>query len=352
MKVTIGGDFYIAPEYQNSNLLSDELVSFFENSDINILNLETPVITGENTSKILKTGPHLFTTEKIFEYLKRINISCVTLANNHILDYGENGLIQTLDACKKYKILTCGAGLNLKEASVPTILEKNGIKLALVNFCENEWSIADFVFVIIHGGHEYYNLPSPRMVRQYRFFAENGADAIIGHHTHCISGFELHNNVPIFYSLGNMLFTRPNKNEEWFRGLILQFDINKGKTIQWNLHPIIQSYNDYSLNLMIDNLKEETLDDFNSFSKIIKDDEELIERWNEFVEQQQKLLRVFSPLNIIPSKYLRLALYKFIFRNHFISKKNIKQLLNLTRCEAHRDLTIELLKKEITKDNA
>ena len=50
----------------------------------------------------------------------------------------------------------------------------------------------DFVIVIAHGGHEYYNLPSPRMQKLYRFFAENGADIVIGHHTHCVSGHAIH----------------------------------------------------------------------------------------------------------------------------------------------------------------
>ena len=65
----------------------------------------------------------------------------------------------------------------------------------------------DKVIVIVHGGHEYYNLLSPRMQKQYRFYADQGADIVVGHHTHCISGNEIHNGVPKYYSLGNFLFT-------------------------------------------------------------------------------------------------------------------------------------------------
>ena len=51
---------------------------------------------------------------------------------------------------------------------------------------------ADYVFVIVHGGHEHYSLPSPKMQKQYRFYVEQGADIVIGHHTHCINGNEVY----------------------------------------------------------------------------------------------------------------------------------------------------------------
>ena len=97
------------------------------------------------------------------------------------------------------------------------------MKIAILNFCENEWSIAeddspganpmdiidntnhireakashDKVIVIVHGGHEYYNLPSPRMQKQYRFYADQDADIVVGHNTHCISGSEMYKGVEL-----------------------------------------------------------------------------------------------------------------------------------------------------------
>ena len=220
IKINICGDFCVTEPFLNNNLFSEEIVSIFEEGDLNILNLECPVIDYDASLKIEKTGPHLRTNEGIFTLLKKINTHAVALANNHIMDYGTSGLNSTLSLCKDNNILTTGAGINLEEASQPAIFEKNGIKIGIINFCENEWSIAtndipganpldliavyskikeirpqvDFVIVIVHGGHEYYNYPSPRMVKQYRFFAENGADVVIGHHTHCISGYEIFNN--------------------------------------------------------------------------------------------------------------------------------------------------------------
>ena len=62
--------------------------------------------------------------------------------------------------------------------------------------------------MIVHGGHECYNLPSPRMQKQYLFYADQGADIVVGHHTHCISGYEVYKGVPIYYSLGNFCLPR------------------------------------------------------------------------------------------------------------------------------------------------
>jgi len=173
----------------------------------------------------------------VFPYLKQLKVDAVTLANNHILDYGAKGLSDTFETLKQNKIDYVGAGNNLKEAAQPLTLEKDGQRIAILNFCENEWSIAeedkpganpmdiientnqikaakathDKVICIIHGGHEYYHLPSPRMQKQYRFYVDNGADAIVGHHTHCVGGYEVYNDVPIIYSLGNFLFIKPSK---------------------------------------------------------------------------------------------------------------------------------------------
>jgi len=229
--VNIAGDFCITPAFVKKDLVQEQVKEIFNSSSINIVNLECPVNNGGEKYKIIKHGPHLQTTEQIFDHLKALSISAVTLANNHILDYGEQGLNTTLEACKRNNIAAAGVGKDLKDAAKFIIIEKEDYRIAIVNFCENEWSIAsdetpganpldiienirqikkarteaDFVIVIIHGGNEYYNLPSPRIVKQYRFFAENGADAIISHHTHCVSGYEVYNKVPIFYGLGNML---------------------------------------------------------------------------------------------------------------------------------------------------
>jgi poly-gamma-glutamate capsule biosynthesis protein CapA/YwtB (metallophosphatase superfamily) len=373
-QIKIGGDFCITPSYVSKNLFTDEFVNFFMKSDLNIVNLECPVIS-EGENKITKIGPHLSTTEEVYNQLRKINVHAVTLANNHILDYGEKGLEATFESCKRNNMLYVGAGKELSDASKPLVIESNDIRVGIVNFCENEWSVAteknaganpldlidnlkqikqaremaDFVLVIIHGGHEFYNLPSPRMLKTYRFFAENGADAVIGHHTHCISGFEQHNNVPIFYGLGNMLFTKPVKSEEWYKGIILQLTLEIGKPIDFELHPILQSKSDYKLTLLENTSKEKVLSEIKALSDTISNKAELERKWEQFVVSKKRDINIFSPLNFVPGRYVQAALYRLGFNKILMSKQGLAQILNQIRCEAHRDITFSLINNTILK---
>ena len=138
-----------------------------------------------------------------------------------------------------------GGGNSLRQASETLYKSIDGHTLAVINCCEHEFSIAtetssganplnpiqqyykiqearknaDYVLVIVHGGHEHYQLPSPRMKETYRFFVDAGADAVVNHHQHCYSGYEVYNGKPIFYGIGNFLFDREGvRNSIWNEG--------------------------------------------------------------------------------------------------------------------------------------
>lgn len=370
IKVTIGGDFCVTSSFTSANLFNEEVIDLFKNSDLNILNLECPVLGTGIHKKIKKSGPHLYTNYNVFNLLKQINTHVVTLANNHILDYGIGGINTTLKGCTENNILTTGAGHNAKEASQPVIIKKKGVRIALVNFCEHEFSIAtkiraganpldlidnlkqikkartlaDFVFVIIHGGHEHYNLPSPRMVKQYRFFAENGADAVIGHHTHCISGFENHNGVPIFYGLGNLLFTMPYNNENWNYGLLVQFEIEEEKTLKWRLIPTQQSTQNYKLSLCHGNDYFKTEEKIKHYNSIISQENLLNKAWESYArDMESQIINDFSPINILPSRYFRAILRKLGFNRIIFRERYLIPLINLIECESLYDLSQYIL---------
>jgi len=363
--ILIAGDLVIDQAYKTSNINSN-VVDLFNNSDLNIVNLEAPV-TASN-SKIIKTGPHLKSNEKsTLEVLKVLRIDAVTLANNHLLDYDEKGVKDTLEFCENNKIHTIGAGMNLNEASKTKYFDTKEGKIALVNFAENEWSSAteetaganpmdiidntnqikeakknaDFVFVIIHGGHEYYNLPSPRMQKQYRFYAEQGADLIVGHHTHCISGHETYKGVPIYYSLGNFLFTKPSTYEDWYSGLVLRITIDDNKKIKTDEF-VIKQQRDFSLKLLNDNETKIIIDRFNNYSEIINNKFKLNKSWHENIKHETtNYLKILSPNSFLKNRYLRGVANRLKINN----KRGNSLLLNMLKCESHRDLSIEVSKK-------
>src|SRR5690606_12095475 len=138
MKLLITGDFVINQPYSTSQI-NKEVKELFAQSDYNIVNLEAPV-TNSN-SKILKTGPHLKADKKsTLKVLKALNINLCTLANNHILDYDEQGVFETLSFCKENNIQTVGAGKNIEEASRVFYLDSDVGKVAIINIAENEWA--------------------------------------------------------------------------------------------------------------------------------------------------------------------------------------------------------------------
>jgi|LSQX01.1.fsa_nt_gb poly-gamma-glutamate synthesis protein (capsule biosynthesis protein) len=90
------------------------------------------------------TGSHLrMLSDTNMPYLHQLKIDAVTMANNHILDYGYKGVKDTFKELVDHKIKYIGAGNDLTEARKPLSLHKDGMKIAILNFCENEWSIAE-----------------------------------------------------------------------------------------------------------------------------------------------------------------------------------------------------------------
>lgn len=156
----------------------------------------------------------------------------LSLANNHVMDCGEEGLIFTQSYLQKLNINTVGAGRNSEEANSPLILTHAGKRIALIaatdaTHCKatsdragiaalslkrlKKWTRAitdhvDVVVLCIHSDLEFTNYPAPWKVRMSRELARAGADIVIHHHPHTLQGIELYDNALIAYSLGNFIF--------------------------------------------------------------------------------------------------------------------------------------------------
>lgn len=372
-KFLITGDFVVTKPYA---IAADSKVKqLFAQSDLNVVNLESPVTNANESDQILKTGPHLKAHQEATKTaLHDLKIGLATLANNHILDYGKKGVADTLQFCKENAISTVGAHLTLQQAQQTYYTTVGTHKIAIVNFAENEWSSAtenaaganpmdtidnvrqiieakknaDFVFVIVHGGHEYHNLPSPRMKKQYRFYVDNGADLVIGHHTHCISGWEQYKQGSIFYSLGNFLFTKPSPFNEWYFGLILSVHINEKGQLQTELIPCKQDKESFELHLLENEEKQQAEDKIADLNKIIHDDVLLAQSWKDYVKRSAAdYLNLWSPLSSIRNRYVRAVLRKSGI--DFLNKKIVALYVNLMRCEAHADLSKEALSQYLEK---
>lgn len=366
--IVVAGDF--CPQSRVAEKLEHEDYKFVLGAikdtltevEYSIVNFECPVVKGGELP-IPKQGPNLHCTEKGIEAVKLAGFNCVTLANNHFRDYGDSGVYSTLEACKNYNLDTVGGGKNRNEAS--QILYKNidGVELAIINCCENEFSIAtettagsnplnpvrqyyaikearkkaDFILVITHGGHEMWQLPSPRMVETYRFLVDAGADAVVNHHQHCFSGYEVYNGKPIFYGLGNFCFDRPeHQNDIWNYGYMVE--LNLLDTLKFRLIPYKQCGEKPSVEILNDVKKfNQEIEELN---KIIADSVLLQQKTDDYYRQSARETRfVFEPFyGTIIERLLRKGLLKSL-----LSKRQLIKLRNMVCCESHRDKTIYYL---------
>jgi len=372
MKLTFSGDLALNNLFLDNldiDNFSTDLNDLFINSDLNIVNLEAPIVNKLNP--IDKIGTHLSTDGRICDFLSKINTDLVTLANNHILDHGVSGLENTISNLDKSKINYLGAGSDLYSASKAFIVDKNNIKVGILNIAENEFSNSynnspganpldiisnsqqiintkknvDKLILVVHGGIELYSLPTPRFKKLLRYFADIGADTIISHHTHRYNGYEVYNDTPIFYGLGNFFFPNVNDNDyEWSLGVTVELNIDSNKNISFLTHPFLQNYkSSHQINI----LKENALSDFrmreNKINQIILNDSLLNQKFDLFFNQIKNNYNHF--LQPYTSKIFH-KLYSLGIIPSFLNNKFKKRLyLNIIRCEAHREILLKLLKK-------
>lgn len=374
-KIIIAGDFCPRErvqehiEAQNFEIIFGEIKKYTSKADYSIVNLEAPIVKGA-ANPISKCGPSLKAIPATTDAILYAGFNMVTLANNHFYDYGDKGVSDTVNACKEAGIDTVGGDVNIIEASKTFYKEIKGDVYAFINCCEHEFSIATdtqggsnpinpikqfyaikaakekakWVIVIVHGGHEHYNLPSPRMKETYRFFIDAGADAVINHHQHCYSGYEVYNSKPIFYGLGNFCFDRiKRRNSKWNTGYIVELELNVN-AISFRTIPYMQA--DKEPGVIV--LKEQC--DIDAFEKDIKElnatisnDTLLKQKHEEFMEKTKKyFLSIAEPYT---NRYMR-ALYIRGFLPSKMSKQRQAMLLNHIMCEAHQERFIYALKNK------
>jgi poly-gamma-glutamate synthesis protein (capsule biosynthesis protein) len=377
IKIVFGGDFFLGREYEtyvieHPQQIWGDLLSIFKNCDFSTLNLEAPVTNSK--SKIKKTGPHLKLHFETLNALKAISLSMVTLSNNHINDFGIKGVMDTIENCRKINIKAIGAGANLDQAKQPIIFEIKGKPIAFINVSENEWNSAtkissgsnpfDIVtvtkqlkaikkftkniFLIIHGGHEHYQLPNPKTVTIFRFLIDMGARAIISHHTHCFSGYEIYNGSPIFYGLGNLLFPFQTGLQTWLEGFIIDLTIHENDDIDFKLHPYTQFINKKVPMLLSMNgkAKDNFYKKLNELNRIICNEELLQLEWDNYIKMKtEEVMSLFvAPTYLTGRLIKKLKLSRFL-----ISENMILHRLNQIRCESHYELSKAVLQDFIKR---
>jgi poly-gamma-glutamate capsule biosynthesis protein CapA/YwtB (metallophosphatase superfamily) len=371
VKLLVTGDFCPHNRIQDLVLKSDyqsvfnDFIDIFQENDLNVTDLECPLTS--HRIRRMKTGPHQKAEPICVELLKYANIRLATLANNHIMDYGSTGAKDTIELCHRNDIQTVGAGEGIEYARKPYIASIRGKQIAFINVADQEFltdtdgsfqanpvdplntyydlvssrNKYDYVILIIHGGNEFYHLPSPRIKKLYRFFIDVGADAVISHHTHCFSGYEIYKGKPIFYGLGNFIYDWPGRtNSDWNKGYVVRLTCSD--EIQFDIIPLKQSNiipGVFHLNTKEEIEFKHKLEERN---QIISDDIKLDQAFNQYVKNVTPMYDSF--IEPYFGRFLN-ALRQRRFLPDLMNKKKRLLLLNLVRCEAHREILLQMLAK-------
>ncbi|MBR6794318.1 MAG: CapA family protein [Clostridia bacterium] len=259
MKILFAADmsfnyFSALPTAAEAEKIMEQTATYFKAADFSMLNLENIFGKAEEHTPIVKAGPNLISDERFAAFIDKLNPTVVGLANNHSRDFGDSALRYTIEFMKNKGYQVIGAGKNIEEAYAPAILEKDGLKAAVIAVNENEFGIADVdaagtagynltrvtkaIFaakaqgalpvIYFHGGNEYNPFPSPGKVDLYRHFIDLGARAVIAMHTHCPQGYEFYEGCPIVYSMGNFFFPSKNERPTWKVGYMTELELTEG----------------------------------------------------------------------------------------------------------------------------
>ncbi len=240
-----------------------KMLPYFSGAQIIFGNVEGP-LTDRGTPEEDKTFVFHSPPDKVGAALKAAGFNVVSLANNHTLDYGADGLIQTIEALDAAGILHAGAGADLRAARQPALIQANGLRIAILAYSmtlpENFFAgpdkagtafghesqviadvtaarkQADIVLVSFHWGQEGKTALRDYQTRLGHAAIDAGASAVIGHHPHILQGIEQYKDGVILYSLGNFTFGSYSKTSA--RSAVAQLRFRSGHLQDVRLFPI------------------------------------------------------------------------------------------------------------------
>ncbi|MDO9278907.1 MAG: CapA family protein [Polaromonas sp.] len=239
------------------------LADVFASADIRIGNLECVVATiGSAGNKNFTFRAH----PRTLPVLKR-HFDAVALANNHSGDYGREAFAQMLDLLKEAGLAQFGGGHNLSQAHAPLIIERKGLRIALLGYNEFmprsfeadynapgiAWSEdeqvvddirqaravhgADLVIPVMHWGWENEPTSNARQRQLARLMIDAGADAVIGGHPHVTQETAQYKGKPIIYSVGNFVM-KETDNAEQRRGWVLRLQLDAQGVSRFDTIPV------------------------------------------------------------------------------------------------------------------
>lgn len=258
-KISIGftGDLgfsgYFTGAYKKTDLLDNNLKEFFKANDATVINYENPITACRITKK--KRLAHRSDPEALDFIKANFNNPVLSFANNHLMDYGYIGMIDTIENTEAAGLPYIGAGRDIDEAS-KMIIVGDDIKIGIMSMQYKKYMVAndrhggpfhesfdiyikrrieefrskvDWLVLVYHGGDEFLYSPMPYIRKLLKKYLSWGCDVVVAHHPHVVQGFEYVGEKAIFYSLGNFIFDTDYQRvqEGVDRGMLLRLTFTK-----------------------------------------------------------------------------------------------------------------------------
>ena len=248
-----------------------DTLSVLQKQDLLVGNLEGP-LTSRGTP-LDKTYTFRF-PPRVLEALKKAGFRYLSLTNNHVVDYGKEGLLDTLQAFGTFGMGTSGIGSSLEEARRPwkflspggrpvyilsmgayppeksgfdgskeasAGIDRPGILWASEENLESlkkSYPTGGMNILMVHGGYEWQSTPHRGQVDLYRGFIDRGVDIVFGSHPHVVQGMEVYRGKLIFYSLGNFLFPGMDETLGGEESMIVSCGVYRGKVRYLEVYPV------------------------------------------------------------------------------------------------------------------
>lgn len=351
--ILIGADIAFIGQFKNFDSqvnLGKQIRELIDGVDYRIYDLELPLTNSDD--KISKTGPNLKMQPSEILGLKQLQPNLLVTANNHIMDYGTEGVKSTIDILEKEDIDNIGSGIDVIRCT--SSFELDGYKFGIYNGAEKEFSEQrgktyinvfdegavniirqlkdnnDYVIAIYHGGIEHYVYPGDYLVTRCHAMADAGADLILCQHNHIIGVFEEYNKSTILYGQGNFIADYNYSDTDY--GLLVKLNWNN-EEINVSFIPIEKNGNIVELvdseksAEMLNQLEERSKNDFSA-------------KYHEYIQNE-----IYHRLQACCA--MPLVLRKIDnHTNHFFikckfRKKDLLLIQNLVRCDVHRNGIID-----------
>jgi len=243
-------------------------------ADLTVVNLECALTNSSERWQGARKAFYFGAPPEAINALRDAGVDLVSLANNHVLDFGFEGLRQTLELLRQNNIFHAGAGKTIAEARSAAIMERHGMRFAMVAFCDHQADFSagasrpgiahidpddetsaiavmraaleplvqqavDWPILSLHWGPNMVLRPSPKLRRLAHAAIDMGWKMVFGHSAHVFQGIELNHGCPIIYAAGDLVddyYVDPEFMND--HQLLFELELEGASLRRITLHPV------------------------------------------------------------------------------------------------------------------